>query len=88
MKAYGELLYPLVSAQGYDGTLLLLRAISEAGSTDGTKIAEALEKINGFKGTTTIDAAPFTHADHEGLDKVSQFFMATWKDGQVIKIDK
>lgn len=85
-KVYGELLYPLVSAQGYDGTMLLLQAISAAGSTDGTKIAEALEQITGFKGTTTVDAAPFTHTDHEGLDRAEQFFMATWKDGKVIKI--
>jgi branched-chain amino acid transport system substrate-binding protein len=84
LERYKESLFPLNSAQGYDGTMLLLRAIAKAQSTDGKKIVEALESTSGYKGVTRINQAPFSKTDHEGLDDDAMYFMGEWKGGVIV----
>ena len=68
------------AAQSYDSTLLLAAAIKLAGTTDGEKVAAALEKVTGVEGVIKTYNTPFTKANHEGLS-VDDFYLARWKDG-------
>lgn len=59
---------PVSAAQGYDSMYLLAAAIKQAGSTDGVKIREALENLNGkVDGVITVYEHPYTHDDHEAI---------------------
>jgi branched-chain amino acid transport system substrate-binding protein len=56
------------AAQGYDSVYLLVAAIKQAGTTDGVKVREALENLNGtVEGVVTNYAKPYTHDDHEAI---------------------
>ena len=59
---------PVSAAQGYDSVYLLAAAITQAKSTDGRKVREALENL-GTKvdGLVTVYDHPFTAADHEAI---------------------
>jgi branched-chain amino acid transport system substrate-binding protein len=69
-KAYGgdRMPSPVSAAQGYDSAYLLAAALTQAKSTDGRKIREALEnlqtKVDGI--VTTYDH-PYTAKDHEAI---------------------
>src|SRR5205823_5357712 len=78
LAKYKEAIYPLYTAQAYDATALLLRAISAAGTTDSGAVQSALESITGFKGTTRVNAAPFSKTEHEALGKPETYILATW----------
>jgi len=71
-KAYNidRISSPVSAAQGYDSVYLLAAAITQAGTTDGPKVREALEdlktKVDGV--VTTYDH-PFTTTDHEAISK-------------------
>ena len=84
LEKYRESLFPLNSAQGYDGTMLLLRAIARAQSTEGAKIVAALESTTGYKGVTRVNDAPFSKTDHEALDQEAMYFMGEWRNGVII----
>ena len=59
---------PVSAAQGYDSVYLLAAAIRQAGSTDGTKIKEALENLKTpVDGVVTTYNKPFTKTDHEAI---------------------
>ncbi|MFG1349799.1 ABC transporter substrate-binding protein [Xanthobacter autotrophicus ATCC 700552] len=59
---------PVSAAQGYDSVLLLAAAITQAGSTDGRKIREALENLSTkVEGVVTVYDRPFSAADHEAI---------------------
>ena len=59
---------PVSAAQGYDSVYLLAAAIRQAGSTDGTKIREALENLNTkVEGVIKTYDHPYTHDDHEAI---------------------
>ncbi|KPP98257.1 ABC transporter substrate-binding protein [Marinobacter sp. HL-58] len=56
-------------AYAYDGLMLAVRAIEEAGSTDPEAVREALENIKGYVGVTgEFNMSP---EDHNGLDAES-----------------
>ena len=59
---------------------VLTVAINLAGTTDGEKVAAALEKVTGVEGVIKTYNTPFTKANHEGLS-VDDFYLARWKDG-------
>ncbi|MFN8535704.1 MAG: ABC transporter substrate-binding protein [Dehalococcoidia bacterium] len=84
IERYKESLFPLNSAQGYDGTMLLLRAIAKAQSTDGAKVLAALESGSGYKGVTRVNDAPYSKTDHEALDQESMYFMGQWSNGAIV----
>ena len=67
---------PAVSALGYDSYLCALKAIEDAGSTDGTAIRDALAKvsIDGVTGSISFD--------ENGDAKKDMAFIKTIADGQ------
>jgi branched-chain amino acid transport system substrate-binding protein len=70
------------AAQAYDSVMLLAAAMKAAGSTDGEKVAAALENIDGVQGVIKKYSKPFSKTDHEGLT-VADFYLARWKNGVV-----
>jgi branched-chain amino acid transport system substrate-binding protein len=57
---------PAQAAQGYDSIYLLVAAIKQAGSTDGTKIKNALEDLRQpVEGVVMTYNKPFSKSDHE-----------------------
>jgi branched-chain amino acid transport system substrate-binding protein len=66
----------------YDAIYILKAAIESAKSTDGTKIAEAIEKITNFPGTGGI--YNFSATDHCGLDSDS-IILYTVKNGKFVQ---
>jgi branched-chain amino acid transport system substrate-binding protein len=59
---------PVSAAQGYDSMYLLAAAISQAKSTDGRKIHDALENLTTkVEGVVTTYDKPFSATDHEAI---------------------
>lgn len=71
------------AAQSYDAVMLMAAAITKAGSTDGTKVAAALEDLSGVEGIIKTYNKPFTKTKHEGLS-VEDFYLATWQENGTI----
>ncbi|WP_211451207.1 ABC transporter substrate-binding protein [Collimonas antrihumi] len=72
------------AAQGYDSIYLLAAAIKQAGSTDGVKVREALENLNGtVEGVVTNYTKPYSHDDHEAI-KPSMVVIGEVKNGHVV----
>jgi branched-chain amino acid transport system substrate-binding protein len=80
---YGEDIFPIASAQGYDSTRLILEAVKKAG-TDPKAIRDAIENMEGFSGVTAIGAKPFSKENHEAFTS-DNMFLATYKDGEIVK---
>jgi len=75
---------PVSAAQGYDSIYLLAAAIKQAGSTDGVKVREALENLNGtVEGVVTTYTKPYTHDDHEAI-KPGMVMIGEVKNGRVV----
>ncbi len=72
------------SAQAYDSVMLLAAAMKQANSTEGDKVAAALENLGSVQGVIKAYNKPFSKAAHEALD-VRDFYLARWKDGKVIR---
>lgn len=76
------------AAQGYDSMYLLKLAIAQAGSTEGKKVKEALESLEGtYEGITGTYTKPFSATDHEAV-KEAHVMLGMVKDGNVIQADK
>jgi branched-chain amino acid transport system substrate-binding protein len=74
---------PMSAAQGYDGMRLLFLAISQANSTNGEKIKEALEGLKGrYQGVVTSYSQPFSKEDHEAITR-NMLVMGAVTDGRV-----
>jgi branched-chain amino acid transport system substrate-binding protein len=75
---------PVSAAQGYDSLYLLAAAIKQAGSTDGVKVREALENLNGtVEGVVTSYTKPYSHDDHEAI-KPNMVMIGEVKNGRVV----
>ena len=73
------------AAQSYDAVMLMAAAITKANSTDGAKVAAALEDLNGVQGIIKTYNKPFTKEKHEGLS-VDDFYLAKWtEDGKIVR---
>lgn len=72
------------AAQSYDSVMLLAAAIKLAGTTDGEKVAAALEQVKGVQGIIKTYDKPFSKTDHEGLS-VSDFYLARWQGPNVVR---
>ena len=85
-KAFTEYAKQPVSTFGghaYDGLNILVEAIKRAGSTDGQKVRDEIEKTKGFVGTGgVVNMSP---ADHMGLD-LSAFRMLEIKKGDWVAL--
>jgi branched-chain amino acid transport system substrate-binding protein len=80
---FGEDIFPIASAQGYDCTRLILEAVKKAG-TDRAAIRDAIENMQDFAGVTAIGEKPFTKENHEALTS-ENMFLATYKEGIIVK---
>ncbi|QTL04024.1 ABC transporter substrate-binding protein [Aquabacter sp. L1I39] len=75
---------PVSAAQGYDSVYLLAAAITQAGSTDGKKVREALENLKTkVEGVVTIYDKPFSATDHEAITSNIPVFGVV-KGGRVV----
>lgn len=86
MDTYGEDVFPIATAQGYDSAKLILDAIKKVG-LDSEKIRDQIESFTDFEGVTAIKSAPFTKDNHEafGIDEV---FIAKYNDDlQIVAAD-
>jgi branched-chain amino acid transport system substrate-binding protein len=63
----------------YDALAIIVKAIQNAGSTDRSKVRDAIENLKGFAGTAGIFS--FSPEDHTGLG-LDAFEMLTVKDGK------
>ena len=73
IKAYnppgGRMPSAVSAAQGYDSVYLLAAAIQQAGSTEGPKIAAALEDLKTpVEGVVATYHKPYTKTDHEAIN--------------------
>ncbi len=81
-KDQGGDFHPVATAQTYDGTRLLLRALDKVGP-DPQKIRDALEEIDDFtEGVTKMKPHPFSRQNHESLGRDTGF-LAVWHDGKL-----
>lgn len=82
-QRYPQLPTFVAAAQAYDSVMLLAAAVKQAGSTDGEKLAAALENQQAdVQGVVKLYRKAFSKANHEGLS-VADFHLARWKDGKV-----
>ncbi|MET3117005.1 branched-chain amino acid transport system substrate-binding protein [Undibacterium sp. GrIS 1.8] len=90
VKAYnppgGRIPSPVSAAQGYDSIYLLAAAIKQAGTTDGSKVREALENLQAkVDGLVTTYDKPFTKTDHEAI-KAGMPVMGAVKEGHIVQV--
>ncbi|NBW56208.1 amino acid ABC transporter substrate-binding protein [bacterium] len=72
------------SAQGYDSLKILAAGIEQAGSTDGSKIVNALENLNAtIDGIITTYSRPYSHTDHEAVEEEATV-MGMVRQGRVV----
>jgi len=74
------------AAQAYDAVMVLAQAMKQAGSTDGEKVAAALDNLEPVSGVIKTYDKPFTKTMHEALG-VNDFYLARWKDGNVVRYE-
>lgn len=74
------------AAQGYDAAMLIAAAIKKAGTTEGEKIAAALEDLGEVKGIIKTYNKPFSKTQHDALS-VTDFHLAWWKEGRVVNFE-
>jgi branched-chain amino acid transport system substrate-binding protein len=78
-----EVVAPVGVANGYDGVQLLAQAIRQAGSSDGAKIRDALERLPPYDGVVKRYDPAFTPERHDAL-LAEDYLMAIWQNGQLI----
>ena len=74
------------AAQAYDSVMLIAAAMKLAKSTDGEKVAAALEQVSGVQGVIKTYDKPFSKSNHEALT-VSDFYLARWKNGTPVRYE-
>ena len=78
--------HPVATAQTYDGTRLVLRALDRVGP-DPIKVRDALEEISDFtEAVTKMKPRPYTHDSHESLGRDSGF-LAVWRNGKLVRAE-
>lgn len=71
------------AVHGYDGTMLLARAMQQAGSTDGASVRAALEDLRGtLQGYAKTYERPFSKTEHEALTAADQRWTC-WRNGKL-----
>lgn len=76
---------PPAAAQGYDSALLLAAAIRQAGTTEGDRIRDALENLQGrVEGLIMDYERPFSRSNHETIASSAQIFMGEVRRGRVV----
>jgi len=81
-----EIHSPVGFGHAYDLTHVLARAINLAGSTDRTKVRDALEQVRHYDGLLRKFDRPFTPERHEALQQSDVFFARYRADGVLIPV--
>ncbi|MEI8188146.1 MAG: ABC transporter substrate-binding protein [candidate division NC10 bacterium] len=86
VKGPEEVIAPVGTANAYDGMHLVALAIDQAGSTDGTKVRDALENLKAeYKGLIKSYKRPFTPEQHDALTD-ADYIMVVWKGGKIVPV--
>ncbi|MDY7545245.1 ABC transporter substrate-binding protein [Glaciimonas sp. CA11.2] len=73
-----------IAGHAYDAVLLLSAAIKQANSTDGAKVRNALENLQGnVDGVMKTYAKPFSATNREALSS-SDYRWVKWQDGKLV----
>ncbi len=75
-------------AQAHDLVHLLALAIEKAGSTDRTKVKEALENLPPYEGLVKKYAPAFSSDNHDALSEKDYFIARFGSDGRIIPVTK
>jgi branched-chain amino acid transport system substrate-binding protein len=78
LDKYGENIFPIATAQGYDSANLLLQAIKKVG-LNGEDIRDQIESFTDFEGVTAIRSTPFTKDNHEAFGP-NEVFLAKYNE--------
>ena len=84
VKEYGKDFFPVCTAQGYDATNLILRALDKVGP-EPKKIRDAIESLDDFDGVTSIPKKPFTPKSHEAYGP-KDGYLVVWRDGVPVRL--
>ena len=85
-KDQGGDFHPVATAQTYDGTRLLLRALDKVGP-DPQRVRDALEEIDDFtEAVTKMKPHPYSRENHESLGRDTGF-LAVWHDGKLVRAE-
>ena len=87
LKGPEEILAPVGTANAYDGMHLVAAAIAKAGSTEGSKVRDALENIDEYRGLIKTYRHPFTADEHDALNE-NDYILVTWRDGKIVPAAK
>jgi branched-chain amino acid transport system substrate-binding protein len=84
VKGPEDIFAPVGTANAYDAMHLLGLAIAQAGSTDGDKIREALESLNGkLEGLIKTYDKPFSKANHDALG-AADYIMVRYDGDKIV----
>ncbi|WP_139488579.1 ABC transporter substrate-binding protein [Brevibacillus dissolubilis] len=83
VQKFGEDIFPIATAQGYDSARMILEGVKKAG-TDPKAVRDAIENMDGFEAVTAAGSKPFTKENHDALTS-ENMFLATYKDGVIVK---
>jgi branched-chain amino acid transport system substrate-binding protein len=78
-----EIRVPIAVASSYDGVHLLARAIRRAGTTEGSRVRDALEQLEPYDGLMKRYAPAFTSERHDAL-LTEDYLMAIWQGGRLV----
>ena len=79
---------PVGVAHAYDLTHILALAINKAGTTERSKVRDALEQVRNYDGLIKSYSRPFTAERHEALDPGDLFMSAFRGDGAILRLRK
>ncbi|MFZ5774927.1 MAG: ABC transporter substrate-binding protein [Thermodesulfobacteriota bacterium] len=79
---------PVGMAHAYDLTHILALAVSKAGTTDRSKVRDALEQVRNHEGLIKFYPQPFTPDRHEALQPEDLFMGSFRSDGAILRIQK
>lgn len=86
VKGPEEVIAPVGTANAYDGLHLVALAIQQAGSTEGSKVRDALENLKAeYKGLIKTYTRPFTPDQHDALTD-DDYIMVVWKGGKIVPV--
>jgi branched-chain amino acid transport system substrate-binding protein len=84
IKGPEDIFAPVGTANAYDALHLLALAITQAGSTDGDKVREALENLNStYDGLIKTYNKPFSKAEHDALGP-SDYIMVRYEGEKIV----
>jgi branched-chain amino acid transport system substrate-binding protein len=86
IKEPGDVIAPVGTANAYDGLHLVALAIEQAGTTDGSKVRDALESLKSeYKGLIKPYKRPFSAEQHDALTD-EDYVMVVWKGGKIVPV--